>query len=258
MSLVGDLEARLREALSEAAPESLPTIGVREKLVSSIHERRRRKQQLFGGIAAACVIFGGIAVGIAAGATHTDHSSNLSTSAAPIKRSAGPLKATAAAPNSSDLPRPDCAEATIGTNAATGCWGTYSRTSSGSVDYSLKGNESEDASGTSKALTRSHTARNLEIVVPLGQPVTIDLPGVSGKIWTAPAIAPGQGAGAQNVQKISEKASSPGGSASATFESRTAVTVVVEASSFAVCGTAQTPCGDQVGTWSMVIEFQAT
>jgi hypothetical protein len=255
------LEETLRDALSKAVPEPLPTIGVRAKLIDSIHERRRRRQQLVGGIAAACVIIGGIAIGVTASGHGASKSAAPSISAGLPQRP----RANSQIPSTSNLPRPDCAEATIGAQATTGCWGTFSRTSNAYESA----NTPNDAAASNSAASlgqstrdfgekRTHTARNLEIVVSLGTPVTIELPGSSGDIWTAPAVAPGQGAEANNVQTISESASNAGGSASATFESRSAVTVVVEASEFAVCGSEETPCGDQEGTWSMVIEFQAT
>jgi hypothetical protein len=259
-----DLEARLRDALSRSAPLGLPTIGVRERVVAAVRTRRARRQRIAGGLAAACLVVAGVTLGL----------TGLHSATNPGRAAAG----AAASPHSNPIfgapevpvPRAGCGEITVGDSVVGDCSGAFGRTpayattptASGPVAFSeSKPGKDKTSTGTSGGGTGGagvdQGAAGDEVVVPVGRPVTVLLPGSAGHIWTAPEIVPGQGTDASRVTVITARVSGAGKGSSASFESPVAVTVVVEASALGTCGAQHTPCGMPTSYWSVVLEFRA-
>jgi hypothetical protein len=280
------LEERLRQALSRAAPQALPTIGVRERIVGSVRDRVRRRQRVAGAFAACCLVIAGVSAGVVS--SHASpHSGNTSAAAAPIGANKKSVSGAARTP-SPDLARPaqaGCGEISEGNGVVGGCFGVYNR----SPDFSINGpvygpamppdqtkSIAPSSSGSGTAGSTGSTGGNgakssaagpttqgdelvqgqYKVVVPVGRPVTVMLPGTAGEIWSAAAVAPGQGSGATQVRIVGEESGGVGDGSSATFESGIAVTVLVDASALQVCGSLHIPCGAPTSTWSLVLEFQ--
>ncbi|MFZ0667368.1 MAG: hypothetical protein WAM97_16560 [Acidimicrobiales bacterium] len=91
----------------------------------------------------------------------------------------------------------------------------------------------------------------------MNTPIRVMLPGTSGEIWTAPAVAPGQGMDAGKVRVNALGVDGKGKDSYAVLESNVPVTVEVEASAIPVCGIGNSPCGTPNATWTLVLEFQA-
>jgi hypothetical protein len=274
------LEERLRRALSRAAPQGLPTIGVRERIVGSVRDRVRRRQRVAGAFAACCLVIAGVSAAVVSSHA-TPHSGNISAAAAPGGANQKRVLRAASAP-SPDVARPaqaGCGQISEGDGVVGGCYGVYDRSPDFSVnapDYGPpEGNKTKNAaprsySGLSasaatspKSSSAGATAQGDElvqgeyrVVVPVGRPVTVVLPGTAEEIWSAAAVAPGQGAAAANVRIVGEQSGGVGDGSSATFESEIAVTVLVDASALPVCGSLHVPCGAPTSTWSLVLEFQ--
>jgi hypothetical protein len=274
------LEERLRQALSRAAPQGLPTIGVRERIVGSVRDRVRRRQRVAGAFAACCLLIAGVSAAVVSSHT-TPHSGNISAAAAPGGANQKRVSRAAGEP-SPDVARPaqaGCGQISEGDGVVGGCYGVYDRSPDFSVnapDYGPpKGNKTKNAapdsySGLSassptspKSSSAGATAQGDElvqgeyrVVVPVGRPVTVMLPGTAGEIWSAAAVAPGQGSAAAHVRIVGEQSGGAGDGSSATFESEIAVTVLVNASALPVCGSRHIPCGAPTSTWSLVLEFQ--
>ena len=261
-----DLEARLRNALSQAAPLGLPTIGVRERIVDAVRGRRARRQRVAGALAAGCLVVAGLSVGVA----------TLHPGANSGKSSADALHAAAALPHSPvnpgvsdaggrNLPaaRTNCGEIAVSDSVVAGCHGVFGKTSP-SADGPLGSTvpkasvTSEPGPGKGSTGATYGGAEQVEVVVPVGRPVTLMLPGSPGEIWTAPAVVPGQGTDASRVTAVSSHVAGVGKGSSATFESSVAVTVEIDASALAVCGEQQTPCGAPTSFWSVFLEFRAS
>jgi len=303
------LETHLRQALSSAAPRGLATIGVRERIVESIHRRRQRRLQVAGSLAACCLVIAGVTAG--AVALHHGGGSNSNTSAAPFvgapSGTSDQHPTAVRSPASAGSPTSDsvagagsCAMVTIAGGSVSGCYGTFAvQSGSGQVAYSaaksatngsVTTSESKGPSGSTTATNPDATSSTPEgtaaldkkavtgpgkpptsaganapslqsggeqIVVRLGQMVTVTLPGIHGEIWTAPTVAPGQGVDASRVRTTDVRVMRPGEGSSATFESSIPVTVEINASAINVCGDANTPCGEPTTTWFVILEFQA-
>ncbi len=257
----GDLEARLRDALSRAAPLGLPTIGVRERIVDAVRGRRARRQRIAGSVAAACLVVAGLTVGIAA----------LHPSAAPGRTSAeaalGPRPSTnggAAPPAAPRAARANCGQISVSGSGLAGCYGIFGNSP---VAYgpgapqpgssSGSGSQKKQTTPGSPGSAAAAEPGGYEVAVPLDRTVTVDLAGTAGEIWTAPAVVAGQGSDASRVAVTTTRVSGAGEGSSATFESQVAVTVVVEASALGTCGDQHTPCGMPTRYWSVVLEFRA-
>jgi hypothetical protein len=253
-----ELEARLKDALSRSAPVGFPTIGVRERIVGAVRARRARRQRVAGALAAACLVVAGVTVGIA----------GLHSGATPGRTSAGPALSPRSNPNvgasSVPAPRANCGEVLVGGSVVGGCSGAFGRSPVSTASPTAFGPPSSTASKQGKDKTSGGTtaggtgqvAAGDEVVVPVGRPVTVLLPGSAGEIWTAPAIVPGQGTDASRVHAVSARVDGAGLGSSATFESPVAVTVVIDASELGVCGEQHTPCGMPTSFWSVVLEFR--
>ena len=269
-----DLEARLRDSLSRAAPQGLPTIGVRERIVGAVRSRRARRHRIAGGVAAACLVVGGLSAGVVAlhqpgnaGRSDFDAAGQAGSAghapASPAANPEHPAGTTTSIPG----PRADCGEVAVGQSVVPGCYGVFA-TSSGSVQSGAVGfaaptftTNSAGSDTTSGGLDKSRQYRQYggyQVVVPVGRPVTLVLPGSAAEIWTAPAVVAGQGTDAARVRTISARFGAVGQGSSATFESTVAVTVAIDASALGVCGGHHTPCGMPTGLWSVVLEFQAS
>ena len=267
-----DLEARLRDALSRAAPQGLPTIGVRERIVDAVRTRRARRQRIAGAVAAACLVVGGLSAGAVA-LHQSGNAGKTSFNAAGQSGAAGRAPASPAAnPYSARVstsippPRADCGEVAVGRSVVPGCYGVFAK-SSDSVQgaaglatptFTTAGKGSSKTTGAVNENGPDEAYGGYQVVVPLGRPVTLVLPGSPAEIWTAPAVVTGQGTDAARVRTISARVGAEGQGSSATFESAVAVTVVIDASALGVCGGRQTPCGMPTGLWSVVLEFQAS
>ncbi len=244
-----ELEFRLRDALSKAAPPGLPTIGVRERIVCGVRERRARRQRLAGALAATLLVVAGASVG--AVALHSSSNGKTTSAAAPLVTSP-----------KLPVPRANCGEIAVDASVVAGCYGVFGKSPTTNSTYgseqpafaepnahkNFKGNKAGGDQGSG----------GYEVVVPVGRPVTVVLPGSAGEIWTAPAVVPGQGTDASRVLAISAHVAGAGKGSSATFESTVAVTVVIDASSLAACGEQQTACGMPTSFWSVVLEFRAS
>jgi hypothetical protein len=283
-----DLEDRLRAALSNAAPEALPTVGVRERIIGAVRARRRRRQQVVTAFAACCLVIAGVSFGVASlhGASHP-----ATNAAAPLAGVGSRIQPAPQKTSSAGLPlfqgddavTANCGEIIVSTGADAGCYGVFDRSS----DFAINGTEYASAATPPAASSSGNTAQTeptspsgnsalgdaagptkrseakdlsprqaYRVVVPVGFPVTVVLPGTPGQIWFAPAVAPGQGSGAAMVRSLKAKAGGEGLGSSATFESGIPVTVLVEASALPECGSPPTPCGAPASTWSLVLEFQ--
>jgi hypothetical protein len=259
-----ELETRLRDALSRSTPLGLPTIGVRERVVAAVRARRARRQRIAGALAAACLVVAGITVGL----------TGVHSATNPARAAAGAAVSPHSNPNfgapSVPAPRAGCGEITVGNSAVAGCSGAFGRAPAYTVTPTASGPGAfaESESGKKKTTTGASVggtgagstgqpAAGDEVVVPVGRPVTVLLPGSPGDIWTAPEIVPGQGTDASRVMVITAQVSGSGKGSSASFESPVAVTVVVEASALGTCGAQHTPCGMPTSYWSVVLEFRA-
>jgi hypothetical protein len=279
------LEERLRQALSRAAPQGLPTIGVRERIVGSVRARVRRRQQLAGSLAACCLLIAGVSAGVVSWHA-TQHPGSSSAAVAPLGANKKSVSGAARTP-SPDLARPSraaragCGEISEGNGVVSGCYGVYDRSPDFSVNgpvygfpiqgdstastvpgsYSASGpapgsTGAKSATGGSAAQGKEVIQGEYKVVVPVGRPVTVILPGTAGEIWSAPAVAPGQGSGATQVRIVEEGSGGVGDGSSASFESGIPVTVLIDASALPVCGSLHIPCGAPTSTWSLVLEFQ--
>ena len=276
------VEASLRQAFAESAPETLPTIGVRERIVERLRVRRRRRQRVVISVAGSCVLVVGVLVG--ALAVHPSGPSSRE-SAAPSMASAGAgarsvSKASGGAPKSLSV---NCPSVFVGPpSGARRCFGTFSdpATAYDSPVFSPEASgtavfgSSREANGADKLNTQKAggaggttgspllaapiSPASPAIVVPVGRTVTIDLRGDVREFWTAPAVAPGQGTTASGVRQLSASVGKPGGISATTFRSAQPVTVVVIATELSVCGNSETVCGSPTREWSVVLEFQKT
>jgi hypothetical protein len=283
------LEERLRNALSGAAPEGYPTIGVRERVVGSVRARVRRRQRIAGGLAACCLVIGGVSAGVVSW-RHTQSPGNESAAALPSNGRKAPASLSRPAQASIPAPHSNCGEVVEGSRVAAGCYGLYNgspefEANSPLYEYAAPGTKAgplfptpattpskatdttqrtdaakplsgNTAPGGTSAGAASAREVSYRILVPLGQPVTVMLPGTTGKIWSAPAVAPGQGPDAAQVRVIREQSGGVGKGSSASFESDVAVTVLIDASAIDVCGDLHIPCGSPTSTWELVLEFQ--
>jgi hypothetical protein len=265
-----DLETRLRDALSRAAPRGLPTIGVRERIVDAVRGRRARRQRLAGGLAAACLVVAGVSVG--AVALHQSSNGGKTGGVAALGRPSasggersdhGPLN-PAASTSTLPVPRANCGEIAVGGSVVGGCYGVFgsSPTTFGPSGYvpassANLGVQKKTGGHAGHKAAGVQALGGYQVVVPVGRPVTVLLPGSAGEIWTAPAIVPGQGTDAARVRAIAAHVSGAGQGSSATFESTVAVTVVIDASALTACGEEHTPCGMPTSFWSVVLEFRA-
>jgi hypothetical protein len=275
------LEERLRQALSRAAPQGLPTIGVRERIVGSVRDRVRRRQRVAGAFAACCLVIAGVSAGVVSSHT-TPHSGNMSAAAAPDVANQKHVPGAASAPSRSlaRAARAGCGQISESNGVFGGCYGVYDRSPDFSVNgpvygFPIQGDATKSTAsgaysglGTSgatspKSAPADSTTQGKEVVqgeykvvVPVGRPVTVTLPGTAGEIWSAPAVAPGQGSGATQVRIVEEESGGVGDGSSASFESEIAVTVLIDASALPACGSLHIPCGAPTSTWSLVLEFQ--
>lgn len=271
------IEERLRSALSGAAPQGYPTIGVREKIVGSVRARVRRRQHVAGALAACCLVIAGASAGIASWhSTQSSGNKSAAPAAAAGQRHGLPV-ANPSAGAGIPAARADCGEVAEGSRIASGCYGVYSRSpnptaNDGVFDYAQsyaaagassalkkRSNSSQSSASQGSASPSSTTSRGVvsyRVLVPVGQAISVTLPGVAAEIWSAPAVAPGQGSGASQVRISSEQSGGVGVGSSATFQSSVAVTVLIDASGLPVCGTLHIPCGAPLSTWSLVLEFQ--
>lgn len=300
------LEDRLRRALTDAAPEALPTIGIRERLIAGVCSRHRRRQKTLGAIAVTVVVLAGATAGVVSlghGAPGGRATASASQSEAPLanrpagssaEELGGVSTRARATSNTSDcalvlvdgVKHDGCDGAfALGTGSvsasstessnhddvtfgqsstllqtqpgstATGVTNTNSANPTAStVANGARYNASASSSSASAANANVHHPVTYTLVVPLGRAVTIVMPRISGQIWTAPSIAPGQGEGAVHVRITDAHESRPGKSSYATLESSSAVTVVVDASVLDSCG--GSACGSPVESWNVVLEFQ--
>ncbi|MGO9343362.1 MAG: hypothetical protein ACLP6E_12725 [Acidimicrobiales bacterium] len=251
-----DLEERLRDVLSRSAPPGLPTIGVRERIVDAVRVRRARRHRVAGALAATCLVVAGATVGIAVLHPASGRGST-GVQAAPLAPRSNPSIGAAALP----APRANCGEVAVGGNVVAGCAGLFGRSSgsaataaNGELPLAVSGPGAYKASSTGAAQANGA----YDVVVPVGRPVTLVLPGSPGHTWTDPAVASGQGADASRVRTVSAQLSGAGKGSSATLESPVAVTVVVDASELQVCGQQRAPCGLPTVEWSVVLEFRAS
>jgi hypothetical protein len=309
-----DFESRLRDSLTAVAtPIGLPTIGVRERIVSAVHHRRQKRLRVASGFAACCIVVAGVATGIAV--THgSPGSGNYARSASPA---VSPSPAPAVAPANHSSPRTSvngpsatstnakgsqanpghakdsltCAQVTIGGGAAQGCFGVYSPVAQGDqglaqppangVGTSPSGAPSSNSASTTTTVvvnspsqgpstsaptgkaysstdSNGGTSQRVQVIVPLGTPIRVMLPGTSGEIWTAPVVAPGQGTSASQVQLKALTVNGAGKNTYATLESSVPVTVEIEASAIPVCGATDSPCGTATTVWTLILEFQSS
>ena len=276
------LEERLRQALSRAAPQGLPTIGVRERVVGSVRDRVRRRQRVAGAFAACCLVIAGVSAGVVSSHA-TSHSGNLSAAAAPgvANQKSAPGAAGAPSLHEARVARAGCGQISEGDAVVGGCYGVYDRSPNFSVNgpvygfpmpldqtksvapsSSGSGSAGNTGSSGAKSTSGGSTTQGSEVVqgqykvvVQVGSPVTVMLPGTAGEIWSAPAVVPGQGSGATQVRIVEEESGGVGDGSSATFESEIAVTVLVDASALPVCGSLHIPCGAPTSTWSLFLEF---
>jgi len=195
------VEASLRQAFAESAPETLPTIGVRERIVERLRVRRRRRQRVVISVAGSCVLVVGVLVG--ALAVHPSGPSSRE-SAAPSMASAGAgarsvSKASGGAPKSLSV---NCPSVFVGPpSGARRCFGTFSdpATAYDSPVFSPEASgtavfgSSREANGADKLNTQKAggaggttgspllaapiSPASPAIVVPVGRTVTIDLRG---------------------------------------------------------------------------------
>ncbi len=192
----GALEERLRSALSGAAPQGYPTIGVREKVVGSVRAHVRRRKQMAGALAACCLLIAGASAGVAA-----FHASKNPV----IKTAAALLPAHQKAPHSSAQGnsgylalRSNCGQVSEGFRVAPGCYGVYDRSPDLSFNESDRTAAGKSSGGTAPPSYESATVTprveprdgSYRVLVPVGQTVTVILPGAAGEIWSAPAVAP--------------------------------------------------------------------
>jgi hypothetical protein len=280
------VEARLREALSRAAPKGYPTIGVRESVVEAVRARHRQKQRVGLSVAACCALIAGTAVAVTTVDVGKSQPS-ISAAAGPVGQTNGGRSPVAkgVAPSASGAAlAARCAVVTVGAGSNYGCSGVFSTLPGGTYGAAtFSGSRKEDLSNppapsatsmspSSGAVNSGNTTTTSapgplateggtanttdEIVVPVGRPVTVTLPGASGEIWTSPAVESGQGQEATAVRTTSATAGIPGNGSSATFESAVPGNIVVIASELAVCGPLQAVCGTPTETWSVVLEFR--
>jgi hypothetical protein len=286
--LPDNVEARLRDALSRAAPKGYPTIGVRESIVDAVRARHRQKQRVGLSVAAFCVLIAGAAVAV----TSLDvgkSQSNISAASGPLgQANAGPAPSAAVVPPKADASgaalAARCVVVTVGAGSNYGCSGVFSTLPGGTYGAAtFSGSRKEDLSNvplpsaTSVAasggrLNSGNTTTTSvpghfsnggspangtdEVVVPVGRAVTITVPGTSGEIWTSPAVESGQGPEADAVRITSARAGIPGNGSTATFESGVPGNIVVIASELPVCGPSQAVCGTPTEIWSVVLEFR--
>jgi hypothetical protein len=264
------LEARLRQALSQSAPPGLATIGVREMIVDAVRARRARRHRVGGALAATCLVVAGVAVGISV--QHGTAGPGRISAQSALAPRANPTASAAALP----VPSAGCGEVAVGGNVVAGCAGAFgraqanaplsaasptaSRTGTSEKRYSSvsPSTYSPAAGGAGSGGSAGQTSAGYEVVVPVGRPVTLVLPGSPGDTWTAPGVVPGQGADASRVRTVSAHVGGVGEGSSVTFVSPVAVTVVVDASELAVCGSGHTECGTPIVEWSVVLEFRAS
>ena len=309
---LGALEDRLRDARSNAAPQGLPTIGIRETIVQAVRARLRRRQRIAGALAASVMLAGAAAGIISWQASRHSRTSISAAPAAPAAsapanrsnaRAASPSASSGASPYGvpATTARPGCGEIVVGTSVNDGCYGIFTKTSEnlqGGANFSVAqppvpsaGSTSAGSAGAGSAGAGSGGAgsggagsgatrlsaegklsqRNGYLVVPVGRPVTVIIPGTSGQIWSAPAVSPGQGTDATRVRTLAVNAhgvvagsgssggagASAGAGSSATFESSEPVTVLVDASALTTCGADHTPCGTPTESWYLFIEFRS-
>jgi len=285
-------EARLRSALSDAAPPGLPTIGVREKIVEAVRRRRQRRLQVAGGVAVSVLLVAGVTAGALA-FHRAGNSSNNSAAALPFARStnaegaaSGSVLHSSATPHSQPS---NCVEVAVTGGATSSCFGVFSEPSASSGSLENTSNStfkqsqppaadsatSVTPTNESKASSPGYAAGSASmgpaakgsakgpssirrLVVPLGHSVTVTMPRIPGEIWTAPALAAGQGDIATRVRTISSKFLSAGQGSYAIFESSAPVSVDIVASAIDVCGNSYTPCGVPTKTWLLVLVFQGS
>jgi hypothetical protein len=266
------VEARLREALSRAAPKGYPTIGVRESIVEAVRARHRQKQRVGLSVAACCVLIAGATVAVTrleVGKSQSNISAAARPGGSPSTKNA-PI-AAGVTPKSSARLAARCAVVTAasGSTYGYGCTGVFSSLPPGTFGVAGAASQNRDVSvGQSSLSARSKKSRANpateaapangadEVVVPIGRPVTVTLPSSPGEIWTSPAIESGQGQDAARVRTTSARAGVPGDGSSATFESAAPVNLVLVASELPVCGPPQAVCGTPAETWSVVLEFR--
>jgi hypothetical protein len=163
--------------------------------------------------------------------------------------------------------RSACAQILVGNQANSGCYGNFA---AGTVTFGASSRAPSPAAyasaNTAAASDQSKQDRNsaalsappqssYQVEVPLDRAVTVELPAVSGKVWTAPAFAPDQGIATNAVRVLRDRAGVVGRESSATFESSKPVSVLVEASELDTCGKNATPCGSPQRSWSVEIVF---
>lgn len=138
--LEAELEKRLRRSLSNAAPQSLPTVGVRETIVDGVRARVRRRQRVAGGLAACCLVIAGATAGVAS-LHSTEHPGTTSAAAhLPSAQKGAPAVAPRTNTRTSggstfQAARAECAQIVEGLHVISGCYGVYN----GSPDLSING-----------------------------------------------------------------------------------------------------------------------
>src|ERR1700722_19481173 len=132
-----DFDDRLRRSLTDAAPEALPTIGVRETIVHGVRARVRRRQRVAGAVAVSCLLIAGLTTGVAALHSSQHPATNSAARKAPSSSSghqtSEPAAGGAEPGPSYQAKRSGCGEIVEGAQTIGGCYGVFS----GSQDLSM-------------------------------------------------------------------------------------------------------------------------
>src|ERR1700722_7105902 len=132
-----DFDDRLRRSLTDAAPEALPTIGVRETIVHGVRARVRRRQRVAGAVAVSSLLMAGLTTGVAALHSSQHPATNSAARKAPSSSSghqtSEPAAGGAEPGPSYQAKRSGCGKIVEGAQTIGGCYGVFS----GSQDLSM-------------------------------------------------------------------------------------------------------------------------